>query len=96
MVAPPIAAFAEDEDFWRLNMLILRNTSIINFLDRCAITLPILRRATAPVGLMIVGGHGEDRRLLVAGARHRGGDRARSPALKRKSAGATASALSVG
>jgi aspartyl-tRNA(Asn)/glutamyl-tRNA(Gln) amidotransferase subunit A len=64
LVAPPIAAFDKDEDFWRINARILRNTSIINFLDRCAITLPIQAPGTAPVGLMIVGGHGEDRRLL--------------------------------
>ena len=41
ITAPPIAAFARDEDYLRLNALILRNTSIINFLDRCAVTLPI-------------------------------------------------------
>jgi aspartyl-tRNA(Asn)/glutamyl-tRNA(Gln) amidotransferase subunit A len=64
LVAPPIAAFDKDEVFWRVNSRILRNTSIINFLDRCAITLPIHQPGTAPVGLMIVGGHGEDRRLL--------------------------------
>jgi aspartyl-tRNA(Asn)/glutamyl-tRNA(Gln) amidotransferase subunit A len=64
LVAPPIAAFDKDEVFWRLNSRILRNTSIINFLDRCAVTLPIHEPGTAPVGLMIVGGHGEDRRLL--------------------------------
>ncbi len=45
MVAPPIAAFADDRDFARLNMLILRNPAIVNFLDRCAITLPVRARA---------------------------------------------------
>jgi aspartyl-tRNA(Asn)/glutamyl-tRNA(Gln) amidotransferase subunit A len=64
IVAPPIAAFADDREFARLNMLILRNPAIINFLDRCAITLPIARADELPVGLMLVGRHGEDRRLL--------------------------------
>jgi len=64
LVAPPIADFDKDEVFWPINSRILRNTSIINFLDRCAVTLPIHEPGTAPVGLMIVGGHGEDRRLL--------------------------------
>jgi aspartyl-tRNA(Asn)/glutamyl-tRNA(Gln) amidotransferase subunit A len=64
ITAPPIAAFAEDEDYFRLNGLILRNTSVINFLDRCAITLPIQPPGSAPVGLMVVGEHGADRRLL--------------------------------
>src|SRR4029077_15724429 len=68
ITAPPIAAFADDRDYCRLNGLILRNTAVINFLDRCAITLPIQPAGAAPVGLMVVGEHGGDRRLLaVAG-----------------------------
>jgi aspartyl-tRNA(Asn)/glutamyl-tRNA(Gln) amidotransferase subunit A len=65
LVAPPIAAFAKDEDFWRLNARILRNTAPINFLDRCAITIPISPRGEGPVGLTAVGRHGEDRHLLA-------------------------------
>jgi len=67
MTAPPIAAFTRDEDYARLNLKLLRNTSIINFLDRCALSLPIEPPGTAPVGLMVVGRHGEDRRLLGIG-----------------------------
>jgi aspartyl-tRNA(Asn)/glutamyl-tRNA(Gln) amidotransferase subunit A len=65
ITAPPIAAFARDEDYFRLNALILRNPSVINFLDRCAVTLPIQQPGTMPVGLMVVGEHGDDRRLLA-------------------------------
>jgi aspartyl-tRNA(Asn)/glutamyl-tRNA(Gln) amidotransferase subunit A len=65
ITAPPISAFTDDREFWRLNGLILRNTAVINFLDRCAATLPIQPPGTAPVGLMIVGEHGGDRRLLA-------------------------------
>ena len=65
ITAPPIAAFAEDKEYFRLNFLILRNTSVINFLDRCAISLPIQPPSAAPVGLMVVGEHGGDRRLLA-------------------------------
>jgi aspartyl-tRNA(Asn)/glutamyl-tRNA(Gln) amidotransferase subunit A len=65
ITAPPIAAFADDREYFRLNGLILRNTSLINFLDRCAITLPIQPPGAAPVGLMMVGEHGDDRRLLA-------------------------------
>jgi len=67
MTAPPISAFTRDEDYARLNLKLLRNTAIINFLDRCALTLPIEEPGTAPVGLMVVGRHGEDRRLLAVG-----------------------------
>jgi aspartyl-tRNA(Asn)/glutamyl-tRNA(Gln) amidotransferase subunit A len=68
ITAPPIAAFFDDDDYFRLNALILRNPAVINFLDRCAVTLPIQQPGAMPVGLMVVGEHGEDRRLLaVAG-----------------------------
>jgi aspartyl-tRNA(Asn)/glutamyl-tRNA(Gln) amidotransferase subunit A len=64
-VSDPIAAFAQDADYRRLNALILRNCSTINFLDRCAATLPIQRPGEAPVGLMLVGPRMGDRRLLA-------------------------------
>lgn len=65
ITAPPIAAFAQDEDYFRLNALILRNPSIINFLDRCAVTLPIHEAGAMPIGLMVVGERGGDRHLLA-------------------------------
>ena len=66
ITAPPIAAFEQDGEYRRLNALLLRNTSVINFLDRCAITVPI-RTVGPPLGLMIVGEHGGDRHLLGIG-----------------------------
>ncbi len=65
ITAPPIASFADDADYRRLNALILRNCSTINFLDCCAATLPIQQPGDAPVGLMIVGEHRGDHRLLA-------------------------------
>jgi aspartyl-tRNA(Asn)/glutamyl-tRNA(Gln) amidotransferase subunit A len=66
ITAPPIAAFERDQDYRRLNALLLRNTSLINFLDCCAITVPIHTEGP-PVGLMIVGEHGADCHLLGLG-----------------------------
>ena len=68
VIAPPIADFADDATFFRLNARILRNPNPVNFLDRCAITLPIAEPGEAPVGLMLIGQHGEDRRLLAMAA----------------------------
>ncbi|HWI26703.1 MAG TPA: amidase [Stellaceae bacterium] len=68
LVAPEIAAFEREEEFWRLNGRILRNTAIVNFLDGCALTLPIQRPGSAPVGLMLVGSQNADRRLLALGS----------------------------
>ena len=44
------------------------NTSIWNFFDVCAISLPIRFGNALPVGLMLVGRHGDDRRLLAIAA----------------------------
>jgi aspartyl-tRNA(Asn)/glutamyl-tRNA(Gln) amidotransferase subunit A len=65
ITAPPITAFDRDDQYFRLNALILRNPSVVNFLDRCAVTLPIHPAGAMPVGLMVVGEHGRDRHLLA-------------------------------
>ena len=65
ITAPPVSAFAKDEDYRRLNALILRNTSLINFLDGCAATVPIQQPGQAPVGLMVAGMGGQDRHILA-------------------------------
>ena len=68
-VAPAIAeASKSDEDYFRWNFRIMRNTGLINFLDGCAATLPIHERGTAPVGLMVCGVGGTDRRTLAVAA----------------------------
>ena len=58
---------AEEADYARRNMQVLRNTTIFNLLDRCALTLPIQAPGELPVGLMLVGERGGDRRLLAIG-----------------------------
>lgn len=69
---PRIAPRIEDlerkaESFRQVNALMLRNTNPINFLDGCALTLPIHAPRGAPVGMMVVGFSGEDERVLSAG-----------------------------
>jgi aspartyl-tRNA(Asn)/glutamyl-tRNA(Gln) amidotransferase subunit A len=64
IIAPLLQELESDEDYLRINQLALRNTSVANFLDRCAISIPCHEPGTAPVGLMLMGAHGADRRLL--------------------------------
>jgi aspartyl-tRNA(Asn)/glutamyl-tRNA(Gln) amidotransferase subunit A len=64
VVAPPVSSCDLDEEFFRLNKLLLRNPSIVNFLDGCAITLPCHRPGEAPVGLMFAGMARTDHRIL--------------------------------
>jgi aspartyl-tRNA(Asn)/glutamyl-tRNA(Gln) amidotransferase subunit A len=68
-VAPTIAeASASDEDYFRWNFRIMRNNGLINFLDGCAATLPCHAPGSAPVGLMVCGTAGTDRRTLAVAA----------------------------
>ncbi|HEX6268449.1 MAG TPA: amidase [Burkholderiales bacterium] len=68
-VAPTIAeADAGDEDYFRWNMRILRNNGLVNFLDGCAASVPCHEPGRAPVGLMVCGTAGTDRRTLAAAA----------------------------
>jgi aspartyl-tRNA(Asn)/glutamyl-tRNA(Gln) amidotransferase subunit A len=68
LVAPRIADLAADDAYRHANAAMLRNPSIANFLDRCSISLPCHRAGDAPVGLMLIGEHDEDRRLLSIAA----------------------------
>lgn len=57
IVAPLIATVApgpeRDEAFFKVNALLLRNTSVVNMLDGCAISIPCHCPSELPVGLMI-------------------------------------------
>jgi aspartyl-tRNA(Asn)/glutamyl-tRNA(Gln) amidotransferase subunit A len=68
IIAPPLASVDAEEQFRAVNLLVLRNTMIANVLDRCAVSIPCHRRGDAPVGLMLLGEHGADRRLLAIAA----------------------------
>lgn len=68
IVAPPLSAFETDAEYIRLNGLILRNSSVINFLDGCAISIPAARPPDAPVGLMLAAPAGRDRSLFAYAA----------------------------
>ena len=65
-IAPPAIGDLGDIPASRaLNALILRNTSLANFLDRPAISIPCHTPGEAPVGFMLMGETGLDRRLLA-------------------------------
>jgi aspartyl-tRNA(Asn)/glutamyl-tRNA(Gln) amidotransferase subunit A len=64
IVASAIADLDDEAAYNRINMLLLRNTSFGNFLDRCAISLPCHREGEAPVGLMLMGKTMGDTRLF--------------------------------
>jgi aspartyl-tRNA(Asn)/glutamyl-tRNA(Gln) amidotransferase subunit A len=66
--APTIAeATKDDESYLRLNARMLRNASIINLFDGCALSIPCQESGSAPVGLTIAGTHNNDRKVLAVG-----------------------------
>lgn len=68
IVAPPLSAVApgaeRDAEFFRINTLLLRNPSVVNMLDGCAISIPCHRDDEMPVGLMIWAGAMSDDTVL--------------------------------
>ena len=68
VVPPPIAAVEAEAEYNRINLMLLRNTAVGNFLDRCSVSLPIHRPGEAPVGLMLTGEHMGDGALLAVAA----------------------------
>jgi aspartyl-tRNA(Asn)/glutamyl-tRNA(Gln) amidotransferase subunit A len=64
IVAPTIAEVSSSEGFTAKNGLVLRNPAIVNFFDLCAISLPLPRAGSLPVGLMLVARNSHDHRLF--------------------------------
>ncbi len=68
ITAPPIADFLENDERRRdPHIIVIRNASIANLLDRCALTVPCHEPGEAPVGFMLMGEHMADHRLMAIG-----------------------------
>ncbi|HEU0229092.1 MAG TPA: amidase [Burkholderiaceae bacterium] len=68
VTAPAIADVAASDDaYFAANGLILRNSTYINFLNGCALSLPCHAAGTAPVGLMVAGCANTDAHILGVG-----------------------------
>ena len=65
---PLLADMADDKSFARANLRALRNCTLINMIDGCAISLPAHREGDAPVGLMLAAAGGSDRRIFELAA----------------------------
>ena len=65
---PVIADLADDQAFTTQNLRALRNCTLINMLDGCAISLPAHREGEVPVGLMLAAAGGADRRIFELAA----------------------------
>jgi len=71
ILAPSLSSVQDDAGFHNANGLVLRNPRIANLLDCPSLSLP-LPVSGLPVGLMLIGSRGSDRRLLEVGLRIEG------------------------
>lgn len=67
IIAPPVAPLVDsNEAFFAVNGQLLRNPSVVNLLDGCALSLPCQAPGEFPVGLMVWHAALEDHRVLDA------------------------------
>ena len=68
VIPPRIAALQTDDEFFRVNGLVLRNPAVINLLDGCAISIPNHEEGEPPTGLMLACPGGQDHHLFRCAA----------------------------
>ncbi|GLI24941.1 aspartyl-tRNA(Asn)/glutamyl-tRNA(Gln) amidotransferase subunit A [Xanthobacter flavus] len=69
-IAPPRIAdlLTDDDAYGRANLMALRNPTLINMIDGCAISLPLTGEGGLPAGLMLAGAPGTDAALFAVAA----------------------------
>jgi aspartyl-tRNA(Asn)/glutamyl-tRNA(Gln) amidotransferase subunit A len=64
-VSPPrLLELASDEAYNRINLLCLRNSSIVNLWDGCAVSIPITAPGEVPAGITLASRRGQDEILF--------------------------------
>ncbi|WP_085024763.1 amidase [Ensifer aridi] len=64
ILPPLVAPLKNPDELKRVEFMIGRNNEIANFFDCCAATVPCQKAGDLPVGLLVQGRHGDDRRIL--------------------------------
>jgi aspartyl-tRNA(Asn)/glutamyl-tRNA(Gln) amidotransferase subunit A len=67
-IPPKVTETDDPDNIGKVNLRCLRNTSSVNYVDGCAISLPCHKEGEAPVGLMLSSVNGDDDRLLSLAA----------------------------
>jgi aspartyl-tRNA(Asn)/glutamyl-tRNA(Gln) amidotransferase subunit A len=68
VIPPRLAELAADDAYVRINKLVLRNSTVVNFLDGCAISIPVHALGQPPVGLTLACCANLDQRLFRCAA----------------------------
>ena len=64
IVAPPLETLDDNDEYTRVNLLMLRNPSVVNFLDGCGASVSMHDVGEPPTGLMIAGLADNDANVL--------------------------------
>jgi aspartyl-tRNA(Asn)/glutamyl-tRNA(Gln) amidotransferase subunit A len=67
-IAPLLDELDDDDTYAETNLLMLRNPTVVNLLDGCALSLPMHQQGEPPTGLMLSGLNGEDAAILRTAA----------------------------
>jgi aspartyl-tRNA(Asn)/glutamyl-tRNA(Gln) amidotransferase subunit A len=68
IVPPRMSELTADDAYARINALVLRNPSIVNLWDGCAISIPVIAPGAAPVGLTLACRSGQDAHVFRCAA----------------------------
>lgn len=68
IVAPHLESLADDDEYAPINLLVLRNPTVVNLLDGCAVSIPMHQPGEPPAGLMIAGGKNMDAAVMAVAA----------------------------
>jgi aspartyl-tRNA(Asn)/glutamyl-tRNA(Gln) amidotransferase subunit A len=68
IAAPKISDLQTDESYARVNLLVLRNPTLVNMIDGCAISIPMHAAGQAPAGFTIAGLSNKDHDILQTAA----------------------------
>ena len=68
VIPPRIADLQADDAYFKANALVLRNSSVVNFLDGCAISIPMHQIGQPPAGLTLACSGDLDRELFSCAA----------------------------
>ena len=67
IIAPTIAELADEDAYFNANATILRNSTLINFLNGCALSIPCQPTNSAPVGFTVAAPAYHDAHLIQVG-----------------------------
>lgn len=68
ILPPRFEELSDTENYFRLNALVLRNTTLANIIDGCSVSIPF-HHENHTIGIMMIGANGTDEKMLQMASR---------------------------